>query len=278
MNLGDLYAQYVTKEEKERDRFRLFVSDVGSCPRKVGYRMAGTAKDFQSEQSAFNNQIMWDIAEHLERTLWEALDAEGLGVAYQFEVPIHDRENWGGRGDIIATYHGRRVIEVKSLRSGAFNYEIDYTTHQCQARVYDHYCHDRFELDAAPLLWYVDRGGSNTPIEQEVPITWEQCEWEMDTLEGVRAAVAKFDAVDFPKLDKVLKVRSYGKQILWEPDGRCVYCDYRLTCEPEMSKNCWAKRDNEKSPFIPTKIAQADIMLPFIQAVIDKERRACELI
>lgn len=266
MNLGTLYAQYVTKAEKERDPLRLFVSDVGKCPRQIAYRLVGTQKDYRSPQSEFNSRIMWDIADHLEATLWAALQDEGMDIAYQFEVPIHDRENWGGRGDIIANYNGRRIIEVKSLYPGAFGHEIEYPAHQYQARVYDHYCRERYELDASPLLWYVDRGGQNTPVEQEVPITWEQCVEAMDTLEGVRLQ-AEGGNVWYPKMPRRLMLRSYKKKIVDEGAWECGRCNYVWTCMPDTSTHDWAKRENKDAPWELTDKAEPDRMIPFLDSI-----------
>ena len=133
MSLSAIYADFVKKEEKDRDPLRLFVTDAGKCHRQIAYRLLDTEKDYVSPQAEINKLIMFDIAEYLEETLWVALLESNKGVDYQQDVVMHDRENWGGRFDIIADYDGgERVIEVKSLYPGAFKYDINYPAHQHQ--------------------------------------------------------------------------------------------------------------------------------------------------
>lgn len=256
MNLGEIYADHVKGEEKERDPLRLFVSDVGKCTRQVAFRLKETTKDPVSEQTLVNKQIMFDIAEHLESTLWQALTAEGLGLLYQFPVDMYDRVNWGGRGDIIADYFGRRVIEVKSLYPGAFKHDIFYPQHRHQADIYDHYCDEEFQLEASPLLLYLDRGGMNTPVEQEVRMPWERSCALMDEMDAMRTALPEMPE----KLEHVLMERSWGKQLVYEPDWKCTRCDYVWTCEQSMSKSVWAERVAKNDPWEAKKAADWDIL------------------
>jgi len=264
-SLGEMYAVHVTEPDKERDPKRLFVTDVGKCPRQVGYRLRQTPKDYKSDQAEVNSRIMWDIADHLEAVLWDALQAKDLGRAYQFECPIVGRENWGGRGDIIANYGGGwRVIEVKSLYPGAFSYEINYPAHQYQARIYDYYCKDIYSLTLPPILWYVDRGGQNTPVEQVVDMPWAPIEELMIELEIMRLGV---DVTMPPQLPRELKERSYKKHIVEEGPWQCTRCDYHWTCEPDMSKHVWAKRDNTALPYEATKAAEPGRLAAFVDSI-----------
>lgn len=247
MTLSHLVAAHINrdKEEKERDPMRLFLSDIGKCPREVAYRLMGTEKDPETEQEKINKTIMFDLAERIERNVIEALDAEGILIGEQIDIKITDRKNWGGRLDILADYYGRRVIEVKSIYPGAFNYDLTerYPQHHHQANSYDHYCYEEYELEAPPLLSYWDRGGQNTPQEVEVHIAFNRTADEMDKLEMARDMVP-----DLPdRLGKVLNLRNYSKAIMLEPDGRCKrpYCKYTLECKQDMSVSCMADRENK---------------------------------
>lgn len=239
MNLSEYFVKYVErdKEQKERDPKRLFVTDVGKCKRMTAYRLLETPKDEQSEQSTVNDKIMFAVAEYLEQVLTDALRYHGHLIDYQGDVPPTDRENWGGRFDIIADYDGRRIIEVKSLRPNAFNYELPKEPHVHQALIYHHYLKDEFELDAPPLLWYVDRAGSNTPVE----ITLNYEEWHetvalMEDLEDMRDALP-----DLPeRMPRELKLRQYGKSVKEEANYQCKFCDYKETCKPNLSVSEWA--------------------------------------
>jgi hypothetical protein len=260
LSLSTLVAAYINKdkEEKERDPERLFLSDIGKCPREVAYRMLQTKKDPRTPQEDINSSIMFDLAERIERNLIDTLDYEGLLIAEQDDVIMPDRENWGGRFDIIADYNGRRVIEVKSVYPGAFNYDLveRYPQHHHQANAYDHYCYEVYELDAPPLLSYWDRGGQNTPQEVDVQWTWYQTMVEMDRLDLTRDKLPELPN----RLGKVMNLKSWYKDIILEPDGRCKkpYCKYTETCKQNMSTSCMASRENVDSPWVMKKAAKGN--------------------
>lgn len=259
MSLSHIVAAHINrdKEEKERDKERLFLSDIGKCPREVAYRLLGTEKDPETEQEKINKTIMFDLAERIEANLIEALEAEGMLIAEQDDVHMPDRTNWGGRFDIIADYNGRRIIEVKSVYPGAFNYDLveRYPQHHHQANAYDMYCRDAYLLDAPPLLSYWDRGGQNTPREVPVQFTWTDTVREMDRLEVARAELPELP----PKLGKVLNLKNWYKDIMLEPDGRCKrpYCKYTETCKQDMSTSCMAHREKEGGIWLPWEMKKA---------------------
>ena len=242
MTLARIYAEYIAqgKKQKERDPKRLFCTDIGKCPRQAAYRMLETEKNYQSPEAIDNKNIMFELADHIEDVLWLALREKDPRAVYQRNVDI-GRDNWGGRSDIIADYNGRRVIEVKTVRSNAMSNELPKRPHVYQATVYHGSLKDEEELEAPPLLVYFDRGGSNPPQEYVLD-DWEARAMEVvvliDELEDVR-----YNLPELPdKLDKVITERSYGKTLMHEPPWECNYCDYSDTCKPNMSKSCWAER------------------------------------
>lgn len=276
MTLSHLYAEWInsSKEDKVRDIERLYLSDIGSCQRQIAYRMLGMEKDHESEQEAINKTIMFDLAERIEANLWEALESNGMGIAYQDDVDIDDRENWGGRFDIIADYEGRRIIEVKSIYPGAFNYDLTrrYPQHHHQARAYHHYCKEQYDLSANALLAYFDRGGQNTP--QEVPVTkdWISTSIEMDRLDEVRRNLPELPE----RLPKELNLRRYGKELVYEPDGRCKrpYCKYTSVCKQDMSTSVWATREKSGGfwkPWDVKKAADPSILEAFTHKLLEDE-------
>lgn len=266
--MSEMYCVYIEsmKESKERDPLRLFVSDLGKCPRMIGYRMSGTEPDYISKQAFINKQIMFDTAEHIETMLTQALENEGLLIGSQVDVEFDGaRENWGGRCDIMADYNGRRIIEVKTTHPGAFKFDLDYPEHHLQAACYDLYMGDKWQLDAPPMLVYFDRGGQNTPVEKIVEVRTDNLLREMDKLEMVRDLMP--DLLD--KLPKVLKLRSYKKEIKLEPDYRCGYCDYRETCKPLEGTETWASRPNANVPFTPSKKADPEKVVEFCNSILE---------
>lgn len=273
MSLSQLYADYLTslKEEKERDQYRLFASDVGKCPRQVAYRLSNAEKNMVLDQTKWNKTIMFDLAEHVEARLAEALRKEGTLIVYQPELPLEEAGwwNWGGRADIVADYGGRRVIEVKTVHPSAFRYDLDYPWYHMQAKLYDVLLKDPYQLDAPPLVAIFDRGGTNTGVEQVVELTNEDILDEMAMLDGVRHVLMEQEELP-DRLPRVLKEREYGKVIKQEADGRCNYCDYSQTCNPNTSTNVWAKREDKSMPYVPTKKADTKVLMGFIDSLIAK--------
>lgn len=162
---------------------------------------------------------------------------------------------------------GFRVIEVKSLYPGAFKYDIDYPAHQHQARIYHYYLEEEYDLEQPPILWYCDRGGQNTPVEQLVDVSLEAIDGtkrEMDTIELVRKNLPELP----DRLPRVLKERNYKKQIIEECSGLCNYCDYKGTCKPNESKSTWANRTDTHKPYEATKAANPERLAAFVDTII----------
>jgi hypothetical protein len=173
--------------KKERDPYRLFLSDIGRCPRQVQYRLLQAEKNPTTIQADYNKTIMFSIAEFIESELAKALAVEGVLWGYQGDVDIYDRENWGGRYDLMADYEGKRIIEVKTVHPNAFRYTLDYQAHRYQAWSYHHYLAEAEGLTEFPLLVYFDRGGQNTA--QEVVVTPQPIVALMDELDTARGEV-----------------------------------------------------------------------------------------
>jgi hypothetical protein len=249
MSLAEVYDAYLLSKEDKRDRdpHRLFVSDVGRCPKAVALRMSQAKKKPISDSEARNQRLMWDLAEYIEGTLADALFHEGLidVGGYQMRVPIDDRDNWGGRLDILTLEP--RIIEVKTVRSNAFRFDDrPKKEHIYQAAIYSHY------LETPATLVYFDRGGSNTPEEYEVEHEWEPIRKLMDELDAVREALPALPDM----LPKVLKYTDRSTKLKLVPDWRCGYCDYsEASCHPDMSTETWAEL---KGAWTPTKKADLD--------------------
>ena len=251
MSLLDIYGAYLDSKriEKERDPERLFVTDVGKCLRQVALRMVGAERKLPGPQ----DYMMWDLAEYIESTYMLALDNLDLLFEYQVPIEIADRDNWGGRLDIVRRVDGvLRIDEVKTVRSNAFNFDDrPKQDHIYQVTIYDHY-YDYGEYEHAdPAICYFDRGGSNPPEEHVVKADFEPVGYLMDELEAVRGALPALPDL----LPKVLKLTNYKKVLKCVPDWRCSYCDYRdLSCHPDMGEEEWA---TEKESWRPK--AKADL-------------------
>jgi hypothetical protein len=246
MNLADIYDDYLVTMsiEKVRDPERLFVTDVGKCPRQVALRLTGA----ESTPVGPRQRMMWDQAEYIEKTLMQALDAKGLLYEYQAPIDIHDRDNWGGRLDIVRYVDGcLQIVEVKTVNPMAFPHQDrPKEPHVHQATTYDHY-YDYTAEHTDPVLWYVDRGSDAYDPEEHPALTeWEPIAALMDELDAMRKALPELP----PMLPRVIKEFDKGKTIKQGPAWQCKpttkhgYCPYSgVSCFPDMSWNKWA--DNE---------------------------------
>lgn len=266
VNLSQIYAEYIDslKDKKVRDPQRLFVSDVGHCPRSVSYRIQETEKNPVADQTLWNKTIMFDLAQQMEWRMVEALDHAGLLIAEQLDVDIFDRENWGGRFDFIADVDGIRVIEFKTANSNAFRHPFDRPDYRLQASVYHIYCEEEYGLDAQPLIPLFDRGGTNTYKWEEVVVEPEKVKYLMDELECVR------NGMEAPQLEKVLVKRSYDKQIVLEPPWSCGWCDYSDVCKPDMGTSIWAVRKDNRDPWEAKKAADPVKLAAYCTSIVDE--------
>lgn len=247
MSLADIYDEYLvrTARGKKRDPLRLFVTDVGKCQRQVALRMLGAER----KPITPGQRAMWDLAEYIEENLMRALDAKDLLLEYQAPVDISDRENWGGRLDLV-WLNGTKVQirEVKTVRSNAFNYsDRPKKEHVYQATIYDHYYDYEWAAEEfpcvdghlPPIIDYWDRGGSNPPEEHELAPDFEVVRPLMDELDAVRDALP-----ELPKMmPREFKLAGYSTQLKRVPSYQCSYCDFQgVSCHPDVSEEVWMER------------------------------------
>lgn len=240
---------------KQRSQDRLFVTDVGKCHRAVKYRLDGDPRRPLSTAS----RMMFEQAEDIETTVAAAAKWEGILQSYQAGVDISDRENWGGRLDVVIA--DPLIIEVKSVRSAAFkgDKELPKPDNVTQARIYRQY--EGVEVD----LLYVDRGGSNPP--QQYPVmpdddAWERISAEMDELDEVRAGKSALPDclplvltrrnVRKSSIDLGGLVIDWSGEIYIGPDWRCRYCDYEK-CPGKRAETEMLAKMTKKDPLVLTR-------------------------
>lgn len=264
MSLAKLYSEYIFRPAKERDQQRLYITDIGKCMRSVAYRCLGTEKDYMAQSAIYSQSIMFDVAEYIESTIAKALSLSGQLVFYQADVSI-PRDNWGGRIDILADYDTTRIIEVKTLRSNAMSKPLPYDNHKLQVSTYHGLMLDEWKIMDVPILAYFDRGGSNPPVEVEVSDVmevWVAAQALMDELDDMRNNLPTLP----PQREKVVKVRSYGKELKIEPHHDCSYCDYKSVCRPDLTCSVLAKRKSKEEAWTCTRNANKEKLLDYIEA------------
>jgi hypothetical protein len=242
---------------KVRSIDRLFVTDVGKCHRQVKYRLTGE----DARPSTPAKQLMFELADDIETTVAAAMKWAGILQDYQGGVSLDDRENWGGRTDIIIDDGG---IELKTSMSNAFKGfradDMPKPDHLRQAGVYEHY------VGVAFSLLYVDRGGQNAPQQFEVPaLDWDATSAQMDALDDVRMTAGLPDC-----LPLVITRKNWRKShidlgqfsIEWSgevylgPDWRCgSYCPYDK-CPAKRKESKMLAKMTKKDPIVLTHDGQ----------------------
>lgn len=239
MDIIDLMDRMLLDYEEHKQRAdRLYVTDVGKCPRAVAYALMSSPKRERSAQEQANLRFMFRLARHIEEDVGRALAHAGITYETQYPLPIDDRENWGGRPDFVIIENGEisKGIEVKSIRSTAFKFPLPKTEHVYQKSIYEHYLVVPFSLV------YYDRGGANTP--QVHTDHTDDFIALMDELDVVRENLPDLP----PQLDRVLKMTDKKRgteqytKVKLVPDWRCEYCDYNQSvCFPDMATETWAE-------------------------------------
>lgn len=256
----DVLDEYLASQEEHRQREgRLYVSDVGSCPRKVAYDLLGAEKDEEDEDARRNRLRKFKTANILEEIFKDALEWKGVLIAYQPVITIADRENWGGRGDIIARYPTVRVIEHKAEFSRAYKFyeKKPSTQHEHQANIYAHYGREEYGLEDDPILRYTrmpdtkfdKNAGIGLNAEHIVTMPWATTASLMDELEQVRANLPALPARigRIWKMTDKVRMKNEWKTIREVPDWRCEYCSYTGACKPNLSVRTIASLNKEGS-------------------------------
>lgn len=285
----DVLDEYLAAQEEHRERNgRLYVSDVGACPRKVGYDLLDEKRDEEDDDARRNRLRKFKTANVLEEIFKDALEWKGVLIAYQPVITIDDRENWGGRGDIIARYPTVRVIEHKAEFSNAYKFyeKKPSEQHIHQATIYHHYGKEEYGLEDSPILRYTrmpdtkfdPRAGVGLNKEVTVEMDWAKTSALMDELETVRSIatdVPSMFALRVPRLRKIWKMtdKVRGKN-LWKyirevPDWRCGYCPYAGTCKPDTDVRTIASLRDDGS----YELKAMDVNVGDLSQFVSNERR-----
>lgn len=264
MSLAEMYVEsYLSeKEEKTRDPKRLFVTDIGKCPRQIAYRMLETEPDDVDREAYLRRQIMFELAEHMEYRLFKALGDKVVSYQENVDLPW---ENWGGRIDIIADYGGERIIEVKTLGEQAMKKPLPLPTHKYQVSVY----HKHKDLRAHPLLVYFNRGGVECDTKEimvyDVEDAYKEALALVDELNRVRDNLPELP----PKREKELKILDRGTSLKSVRHHDCGKCPYVKLCDPPSGSETWAKFVDGK--WVPTSKMDYDKAIDFLDSIAKKK-------
>ena len=237
-------------EEWEPDT--LHASDIGSCPRKVAYRLSHAPQKPRSSSSEANRAIMFWAGYRLHYLTYSALEWADLLLCH--EQPVDFPKDWGGRLDAIIfpdhTHPENKVLyDMKTVLPNALKYSYDMPKAKDCLQI-GSYALFRPDNIQDGVIEYCDRAGSNTPKECEVMLGHV---WPLKASDLMKTLEAARDGL--PDLPDTLP-QTYAPHFKWDGSRMnldsidlvtpwdCGYCDYHLT-RKEKRLNPVTKRQKE---------------------------------
>jgi len=205
--------------KKEKDRIKIWISEVGKCPRGIFFKFKKAPKaEIEPEKLR-----IFEDGHFLQQKILRALSAKGLLRATEIPIPSH--EFIAGKADaIISDSEGiPYVLEIKSI-SGRMNFQklnpkATFPQHINQLQLYLHF----FKIKKGILL-YINK---DTQELKEFILDYEPEKVEK-LLEWAEKLKNKIEENTIP-----LRLPNWPKD--WECQG-CVFAEIcKLAGEKEMS-------------------------------------------
>ncbi|HUW10711.1 MAG TPA: hypothetical protein VM537_13350 [Anaerolineae bacterium] len=248
----------------EWDKSVIHASDAGACPRQVMYRLTGTPEKPRSPESEWNRTVMFESGYVFHYLTYSALRWAGL-LAYH-ERPLELPYGVSGSCDAIFQPDYREedlaLYDCKTVLPNALKYSWD------MPKVKDCLQLGAYSLDpdieSMPILYglieYVDRAGSNTPLECIIDLE----EWADRADRRLEELTEWEDMLPASVLPPEMAPRYVGhyssgylESISYERAWECGYCDYHLTKkEKRTNPNSgrqkeygWTQKESTCKPF-----------------------------
>lgn len=248
----------------EWDRNVIHASDAGACPRQVMYRLTGTPEKPRSESSEWNRTVMFESGYVFHFLTYSALRWAGLLVYHEKKLTMP----YGIVGSCDAIFQpdyreeGLALYDCKTVMPNAlkFSWDMPKVKDCLQVGAYALDPH----LEQMPILWglieYVDRAGSNTPLECIIDLE-EWADKADQRLENINEWKDQLKASVLPPEMAPRYVGHYSggklESISYEPAWECGYCDFHLTKKERkvnpssgrMKEYGWTQSDSVCKPF-----------------------------
>jgi len=272
--LNEIYKQ-LEKEDRPKEYF--YVTDLGTCPRKVIMNFG----DYKKKPMTNAEKIMFFKADSDHKSMARLLNKSNRFFIIREEFNISEGlpKMWHGRLDNLLYDREEKSIspiDWKGTRSLKYQAELPKQSHILQIRAYlMALINMRFPVDKGIII-YMDRTGSYEGIEfviepdndsvlAEMKIYEDylinQYEFEKYTIDSKCLKIKSLDTFSENNQTRIFSLRNSSllpqilcrdiKQIKNEfyliPNWQCSYCYYQgLSCEPNMSKNKIAEiKDNK---------------------------------
>lgn len=253
---------------------KLHASEIGYCPRATAYRLLGAPKKVQANLTKANEALMFWQGYRIHYLTYEAMMWGGILVAY--EVPVLDTEVWAGRADAIFLPDFQNedeewLYDAKTTRPNAFKFARSFPKEEACLQL-GAYGTKRPNIHHG-IIEYIDRGGSNIPVECEIDVDkWARFaaqrmverEFVRDTIAGKDLKTATLPPVlEQEIVPEYRKARNMPykdlKGACLKRNWQCSYCDYHAT-DPETDETrlesiCFPPAKEVDAPYLMSNFA-----------------------
>lgn len=230
---GEIFKQ-LQREKRKKKNF--YVTDLGKCPRKVIMDFG----DYEKKPLTDSELLMFGFADYIHVKLTSLIKKSNKYAVIAEELSVNEGlpEQWHGRLDTLLFDLEDKIflpIEWKSTRSFVTNMDLPKNQHYYQVLAYL-YALNRmgYEVETGIIL-YVDRTGSNKPIECVVVRDDDEFTDMCVTYNNYLATY-----LDKKILPEMLprELKNYKSGLYLHPNWQCQYCHFQdISCKPNMSKN-----------------------------------------
>ena len=264
----DLWLVHLNEERRRKRNGRLYVSDLGKCPRQVAYWLLDTPARKEEPLARWNSLRKMRGGVLYEDELRKALEWSGQLVEYHHHFDL--RDNWGGELDFIVKDYPvpgipERVLEQKTEFNKAYLFRVKAPSpdHVYQTTTYD----DALGGLPAPPIVHYERMPDTKYAKGSGANLW--CDHVIDPKPDVTPLMDELDAMraSLPELPDILprglKRTDRGKNIRLVPDWRCGYCYFRKeemgdggVCKCNRSTETWVEGTTIKPKADIDKLAE----------------------
>lgn len=233
-----MLVEEICKQLEREDRVKeyFYVTDLGKCPRKVIMDFG----DFKKKPLTESELLMFKFADYIHERVTSLLRKSDRFVVAANELSLNGGlpNFWHGRCDaLLFDLHDRIFIplEIKSTR--AFRYTSDFPKpeHIMQINAYMFALITMGYDTQRGIILYVDRSGSNKPLEFKIPYD-ENILHEFKKYEELYKKHFETELTLPPVMAR--EIKKVRNTLYLVPSWQCDYCHYQgLSCNPNMSKN-----------------------------------------
>lgn len=249
--LSEIYKQ-LEKEDRPKEYF--YVTDLGTCPRKVIMNFG----DYEKKPLTNAEKIMFFKANSDHKSMARLLNKSNRFFIIREEFNINDGlpKMWHGRLDNLLYDREEKSIsplDWKGTRSLRYQAELPKQSHILQIRAYlMALINMQFPVDRGYLI-YTDRTGSYGGVEFIIEPDNESVLEEMKIYEDWYNNVTKVKHYTATITNRTLppildrEIKQIKNEFYLIPNWQCGYCYYQgLSCKPNISKNKIAEiKDNK---------------------------------